>query len=92
MASWLMLVLGFLVLLAAGAVRIGVKISEDPSMFQIFIFGFFALYVVAVVAVWKISPRLGASNVGAFQELFAPKAAQDQRPELTAPTPTIIRG
>lgn len=91
MAAWLMLVLGFLVLLAAGAVRIGVKISEDPSMFQIFIFGFFALYVVAVVVVWRISPRLGAANVGAFQELFAPKPTQEPS-DLTAPTPTIIRG
>ncbi len=93
MASWLTLLIAFIVLLIAIAMKVVAKTSDSRTVFPLTVFGFFLVYILAALAITWLNPSLPGANVSSFSGLIDPSAGQDGSviQETTAPPDVIIR-
>lgn len=89
MSSIFMLLIAFLVLLLAIAMKIVAKTSDSRPVFFLSVLGFIFIYIMAATAIAWLNPGLPGANVRSFSELVQPPVKQDALP--AASQDTIIR-
>ncbi|GEM_PF-5918868 len=80
------LLIAFIVMLLAMAMKVVSKTSDSRSVFQVSVLGFILIYILAALAISWLNPSLPRANVGSFSNLF-----QSASPRETAVQDTIIR-
>lgn len=90
MSGIFMLLIAFVVLLLAIAMKVVAKTSDSRPVFFLSVLGFIFIYILAAVAISWLNPGLPGANVRSFSDLVQPAVKSDALP--TAPgQDTIIR-
>ncbi len=67
-----MLLIAFVVLLSALAMKIIARTSDSRSVFILAVLGFIAIYILAAIAITWLNPGLPGANVKSFSALIEP--------------------
>ncbi len=90
MSGIFMLLIAFLVLLLAIAMKVVAKVSDSRPVFMLAVLGFVAIYILAAIAITWLNPGLPGANVRSFSDLVQPAVKSDALPAAPAQD-TIIR-
>lgn len=84
------LLIAFLVLLLAIAMKVVAKTSDSRPVFFLSVLGFIFIYILAAVAITWLNPTLPGANLHSFSTLVQPPVKSDALPAAPAQE-TIIR-
>lgn len=90
MSGILTLLIAFLVLLAAIAMKIVAKTGDSRLVFKLSVGGFLLLYILAAFAISYLNPALPKANVESFSGLVKPSAQTTSDPLPVAPNQDVI--